>query len=150
MNKRTEKDRIAKMRQDHHDALEKLALIINPLHPITGNDTHESTKKTGLQLWRQLKRIENKAHKAATDYCNGKITCDQMEVAEAHAAQAVEKVFGKLPHGFFVNSDPRGYALKLEPFQHEDGKGKTRLAFPDLRLDSDWGSNQILAPEVSE
>jgi len=150
MNKRTEKDRIAKIRQTHHDALEKLALIINPLHPITGKDTHESTKKTGLQLWRQLKRIENKAHKAATDYCNGVISYDALQVAEAHAAQGVEKVFGKLPHGFFVNSDARGYALKLEPFQHEDGKGKTRLAFPDLRLDSDWGSNQILAPEVSE
>jgi hypothetical protein len=26
MNKRTEKDRIAKMRQDHHDALESLSL----------------------------------------------------------------------------------------------------------------------------
>ncbi|MAK37183.1 MAG: hypothetical protein CMC15_13605 [Flavobacteriaceae bacterium] len=148
MKTRQEKDRIAKARQVHHDALEKLALIINPLHPITGKDRHESTQKTGLQLWRQLKRIENKAHKAATDYCNGKISCDQMQIAENHATQAVEKVFGRLPQGFFVNYDPRGYALKLEPFQHENLKGKTLLAYPNLRLEKDWGNNQILAPEV--
>ena len=45
MKTRQEKDRIAKARQVHHDALEKLALIINPLHPITGKDTHESNNQ---------------------------------------------------------------------------------------------------------
>ena len=45
-------------------------------------------------------------------------------------------VLGGLPPGFFVNGDPRGYALKLEPGS---------VPFP---LHEDWGRYQILAPVI--
>jgi len=48
----------------------------------------------------------------------------------------LEMVLGGLPPGFFVNGDPRGYALKLEPGS---------VPFP---LHEDWGRYQILAPVI--
>ena len=143
-SRQAKKDHAARMRARHHNALEKLARIINPAHSITRKDTHPSTSKTGLQLWRALNRVEKKAHRAATAYCNGEICCEDFHAAQGNAAASVEKIFGRLPNRFIVNSDPRGYALKLES---DDTSGN--LAFPQLDLHRDWGNNQILAPEVS-
>ena len=131
--KQAKKDRAARMRARHHNALEKLARIINP-----------NASKTGVQLWRALNRVEKKAHRAATAYCNGEICCEDFHAAQGNAAASVEKIFGRLPNRFVVNSDPRGYALKLES---DDTSGN--LAFPQLELERDWGNNQILAPEVN-
>lgn len=58
-------------------------------------------------------------------------------VFSAQIRDKVEKVFGYLPEGFFVNGDPRGYALKLE------------TGSVPYRLHEDWGRYQILAPEIN-
>jgi hypothetical protein len=50
--------------------------------------------------------------------------------------EQVKKLFGgKLPEGFFVNYDARGYALKLK-----DGR---KFGYQD------WGGNGILAPDIT-
>lgn len=118
------KPHIERSRQEHHKALEAL-----------------STNGTaGLQLWRKLRRIEGEATRATTAYCNGEITTDQCDAACRKALCAVVKVLGNHPKGLWVNRDPRGYALKLDP-----DKG----AVIPAGMHKDWGGYGILAPEIN-
>jgi hypothetical protein len=112
------------MRANHHAALRGLAQSL-------GND-HDD----GLTLWRRLRRIETTVTAATTAYCNGTLTERGCDAACEYAQKQVTKLFGKLPAGFFVNRDPRGYALKLE---------EKSVAFD---LHRDWGNYQILAPLI--
>ncbi len=122
---------IKREREQHHKALEQLARSINPKSHIRG-----------LDLWRKLHRVETTARYAATAYCNGSIDIAQWESISAIASSQVEKIFGMLPTGFFVNGDPRGYALKLAS---NDATGDFATPFA---LHRDWGNNQILAPTI--
>ena len=120
-------------RQRHHAALEQLARHINPV-----------LDKSGLQLWRQLRRVELQATQATTAACNGEISQDDLDAACTKAEFAVRKSFGGcLPPKFQINRDPRGYALKLA--SSDDG---SEVATP-FALHQDWGRNQILAPEIN-
>lgn len=128
MNK-TESIKLERAR--HHNALEALARNINP-----------KSTQSGLAIYRKLHRIETVARRSAEQYCNGEIDLEQWQSVVAIATNQVESVFGMLPTGFFVNGDPRGYALKLES---DDDTGKTATPF---ELYQDWGRNQILAPTI--
>ena len=62
----------------------------------------------------------------------------------------VTKVFGgKLPIGFVINGDPRGYSLKIKEEQNrifvnsDDGKNHDQKVINY----TDWGGYGILAPE---
>lgn len=110
-------------REAHHEALRQM------LPP--------NSKATGLQVWRKLRQLEAQANAMACKQCNGEITTEQMDTFTESVTVAVGKVFGVVPPGFFVNRDPRGYALKLEP-------GSVPYA-----LHKDWGRYQILAPEIN-
>lgn len=122
----TEKDEraawIQRRRENHHKALESLATNGIP----------------GLKLWRKLRRIENRAHGFATAYCNGRIDSDDWELFQQEFTQSVKEAFGQLPPGFFINSDPRGHALKLDNEKVEIPEG----------MEKDWGGYGILAAEV--
>ncbi len=122
---------IKRERELHNAALEQLARNINPKSTLSG-----------LELWRKLHRVEVTARRAAEQYCNGDIDMNQWESISAIASSQVEKIFGMLPTGFFVNGDPRGYALKLA--SNDNG---TEAATP-FALHQDWGRNQILAPTI--
>ena len=106
---------IQKQREAHHKALERL------------------TGKPGLQVWRKLRRLEAEAHAMAERRCNdpdvslaeANNTYDR--VSEAVAALGVPQLY--------LNTDPRGYALKLPE------------GAPDYGLHRDFGGYQILAPE---
>lgn len=126
----TKTESIKREREQHHSALESLARNINP-----------KSATSGLALWRKLHRIETTTRRAAEQYCNGEIDLDQWQSVSAIATSQVEKIFGMLPTGFFVNGDPRGYALKLA--STDDGE----MATP-FQLHRDWGNNQILAPTI--
>jgi hypothetical protein len=111
-----------------------------------------------LSLWRKLRRLECEAHSAATAQCNGTVfngqpfrpdylpdgsegTPDNPTPWEAYAETVrarVAKILGEIPAGFFLNQDPRGYALKLDP---------DRGPIPD-GMRTDWGGNGILAAEI--
>lgn len=125
------KEALARRRTDHHKALEALR--------------HPSCNDSGLQMWRKLRKLENIASNAATAQCN----------AEAYGGQPfregndwenfvdgmknrVKLVFGHLPKGFCFNSDPRGYALKID---------SENVKLPE-GMHSDWGGYGILAPVI--
>ncbi len=135
--------RIDSRRKAHNAALSRLHAS-----PLGDGEDHETR---GLKMWRKLRRIEAVAHDAATAQCNGEAyngqPCrDEIQWQEFKGAIAarVASVFGFThlhpPKGFFLNSDPRGYALKLDP---------EKCTVPD-GMQTDWGGNGILAAEIDE
>lgn len=106
----------------------------------------------GLAIYRQLRRIEEVAHNAATAQCNGESYGGQpfrpdwdasgnegtdtewRQFLTGIAAKVADCFGGSLPSGFFFNGDARGYALKIEPEHVPAG------------MLMDWGRNGILAP----
>ena len=114
---------------------------------------------TGLnpvELCKKLNRIEKKAHHAATCLCNtntlhlmelNKYTgYDVKQVTEAEQDKFFEgikkqvvKILGKeAEKHFFINYDPRGYALKLKS---EFCEGK--------KIYKDFGGFGIIAPDFT-
>ena len=132
-----------RFRAQHHRSLETLRA--------------ESCTLSGLQLWRKLVQLEKLAHAGATASCNGEnirifwplfgprdydFQSDEnaWENLCKVAVDCVRNVFGRVPDGFFVNGDARGYALKLDP-------DKTTIP---AGMHTDWGRNGILAAEINE
>jgi hypothetical protein len=109
-----------KARLAHHRALETL-----------------QPKKSGIQTWRALRRLEAKAHQIATDYCNGEITAEQVEAFRIKLHSELFKTLGAIPKGFFCNLDPRGYSLKIRAHHVPEG------------MHTDWGRDGILAAEIN-
>lgn len=92
---------------------------------------------SGLDVWRKLRHLECKASRLALQMCNGpEVSEEEKERIDAQVTTGVEKLFGRPLPGFFINHDPRGYALKLEP------------GSVPYRLHEDWGRYQILAPVI--
>lgn len=98
-----------------------------------------------IKLCKRLRSLENKAHKLATDYCNGDVDTDKWEIEQSPILAAVRKVL--YPNGMtnspldcciFINGDARGYALKIK----ED-----YVRNNNLTIYRDWGGYGILAPE---
>lgn len=127
----------------HHRALETLRA--------------EHCQLSGLELWRKLVQVERLAHNGAEAACNGERIrivwplfgpreydfCNDENATEALSSvvtDCVRNIFGRVPDGFFVNLDPRGYALKLDP-------DKTTIP---AGMHTDWGRNGILAAEINE
>ena len=132
MKTTTKQQRIETERNRHNAALLALALSINP-----------ANKFSGLQLWRKLRRVETKAARLALELCNWRQSDDASEAEFEKLENQVAAIFGgNLPPKFYINRDPRGYALKLD-----SGDG-TAAATP-FELHQDWGRNQILAPEIN-
>lgn len=117
-------EHVKRWRENHHKALEALR----------GPDCHLS----GIQLWRKLRRMENVAHTAATKYCNGEIDDYTFEQVKDRTVEQINIMFGRIVVGLFVNGDPRGYALKLEPSSKPTG------------MHRDWGDYGILAAEIND
>ena len=99
----------------------------------------EALKTLGLKAgnWNRLRHIENMAHWYACKYANGEMDSDRYEAQELEIEKSVLKLFGGKLNGFFVNNDPRGYALKLN---------NETVTLPE-GLHTDWGGYGILAPE---
>jgi hypothetical protein len=98
-------------------------------------------KKLGfIGNYSQLKHIELKANREAVRYCNGEIDTDKWYTVENNLYAELQALFKnkKLPDGFFINADPRGYALKIKPQdKHIDG------------IPTDWGGYHCLCGDVS-
>lgn len=92
---------------------------------------------SGVECWRKLRKLESRAAKLALQMCNGpEVDEDEKERIDAAVTAGVEKIFGRPLPGFFINHDPRGYALKLE------------AGSVPFKLHQDWGGYQILAPLI--
>lgn len=143
------KTRIQSRRAAHHAALETLRA--------------PNCETPGAVIWQRLRRIESRAHDAATAQCNGAAYGSQpfrpdwhpdgsegtdatakltpWEVFAVSIRAEVAAVFGGvLPDGFVFNQDARGYALKLCP---------EKCAVPD-GMCTDWGRFGILAVDIND
>jgi len=65
-----------------------------------------------VKLCKQLFRLENKAHKLSTDYCNGDFKGD-IEKESEKILLKVSKILNTNTFNMFFNGDARGYALKF-------------------------------------
>ena len=119
---------VARRRAAHHSALTTLAA--------------DPAKADGLTLWRGLRWIKKHAERIILDYSNGTggVTTDNIQEKLDPIREAVRKVFGQTPKGFFVNTDPRGYALKIDPDKGTVPEG----------MATDWGRYGLLAAEIDE
>ena len=104
---------------------------------------------TGEDIYKQLRRLENAAHRLAELECNGEIDEEKAAKRSATIEKQVRKLLPRLAHfdntknaRFFLNGDPRGYALKL----HEDA-AKSIEGILGTRPHTDWGGYVILCPE---
>lgn len=113
-------------RKLHHNGLERIA-------------AQTGKPQDGLALWRKLRRLENEANIKSLAYADGQLPLAQWEHYKHWLAREIAKLFGALPKGFFINSDPRGHVLKLE---------ENSYPFAD-DMQRDWGNDIILAAEVN-
>lgn len=119
----------------------------------------------GKKISGALFKIEREANSAATAQCNAEAYNGQPYREEtatpageesentpwtdylASVRDRVARVFGRshmhpVP-GFFVNTDPRGYALKID---NDTPEGKALIEA--VKLHTDWGGYGILSPAI--
>jgi len=101
---------------------------------------------TGIEpviLCKKLRRLELKAHRLATDYCNGDIYGETFDKIEAKIMRKLQVIlFGKrFPNvPIFLNQDARGYALKIDDIWLREKRHD---------IYKDWGGYGIIAPDFS-
>lgn len=109
--------------------------------------------------FRTLRTLENRAHRNAELYCGSSyhdgvtnrwidlsIDSEEYERRQERIIEQVKALFnGELPTGFFINGDPRGYALKINA-GNEAGMTYHPEYIPE-GMHTDWGGYGILAPE---
>lgn len=102
----------------------------------------DATIPTPTPLCKKLRQLELKATRYTEKLCNGGTRPDlseaerKLEIIELQ----VKKILNiKDDNTFFINRDPRGYALKLSEEYSKDKK-----------IYKDWGGYGILAPDFSE
>ena len=109
------------------------------------------TSKGNIALCKSLRRLEAKAHKLATDYCNGEngVNSDNWEALTTPILKKVCKLLNVKPsvnmcpddsYPIKLNGDARGYALKIE-----DSYVREHC----LKIYRDMGGYGILAPDLS-
>jgi len=107
-----------------------------------------ATERDPVALCKKLRRIETRANKYATDQCNGHGPSidsikheEKIRSFENTVCNLTMAGFPLLSEmGFFINMDPRGYALKLDD-------AWTRTHAPHMHRD--WGGYGILAPDLT-
>lgn len=106
-----------------------------------------ATERDPIALCKKLRRLEAKASKITTDYCNGDFDDGENgEKLDAALDPILAKVnailgnMGKNPVPVFINRDPRGYALKIEDVWMHNKQP---------RLWRDFGGYGIIAPEIT-
>ena len=101
----------------------------------------DAKQKDPVKLCKSLRRYEGKAERVSLALCNGDI-----EYSEGH--NELEKLHNKVmallkpshARPFFINSDPRGYALKI----YSDDS-----SIQQFDLHRDMGGYGILAPDFT-
>ena len=97
-----------------------------------------------MRAYKRLRRVERETNRATVAHCE--VPNFDWEKARENAEFKVKRIFGgKLPPGFFVDGDPRGYALKIDGGQSYEGDFHPEY-IPE-GLHKDFGGYGILAPE---
>ena len=108
------------------------------------------TKYDNVTLCKKLLRLETKAHRLATDYCNGDngVTAENWDSLTNPILEKVNKILGNddkhilashVP--IFINGDCRGYALKINDDYVRMCEKVNKSVYKD------WGGYGILAPD---
>ena len=106
---------------------------INNLATIAGIEMHKAEK-----AYKSLRRLEAKANRICTRECN-EANFDGSNQLEAIKKRVLELLPGL--KGFFINTDPRGYSLKITEDETKALRAK------GINIYTDWGGYGILAPE---
>ena len=93
-----------------------------------------------MALCRKLRRLEARANRLALRQCNGPaLTEDAHNTAQDAILADVLALLGSRPNTrIFINTDPRGYAIKIES---EDAR--------TLDITRDLGGYGIIAPDLT-
>jgi len=94
----------------------------------------------GEEVYNKLQRLERKASRITTAQCNG----DANEKADKDLERIEKQIKQLLPNlkSFFINGDPRGYALKFKESEVQE------LRISGYYPHTDFGGYGILAPEL--
>lgn len=105
-----------------------------------------ATERDPVKLCKQLRALEVQAHGIAERECSGPVFSDP-ETPHTLRGVILRKVENLLGNGegtntpnVFVNSDPRGYALKISA---------EYVKVFDLDIAKDWGGYGLIAPEFN-
>lgn len=112
--------------QKHYEALNKLSIL-------TGGKVTD-----GKKLSCKLLKIEKEVYKYILSYSNGDTEDIYEELNKARTE--VLTLFPKLRY-FFINTDPRGYSLKIN-------LDKATEDYKNIGLQRDWGGYGLLAPVI--
>ena len=93
-----------------------------------------------VKLCKKLLRLETKAHKLATDFCNGEVDQIEFDTKGDKILKKVETILKDKKH-LLLNGDARGYALKIDD---------NFLRINNLSIFRDWGGFGIVAPDFRE
>ena len=93
-----------------------------------------------VKLCKKLLRLENKAHRLATDYCNGDVDQIEFDTKGDKILKKVETILKDKKH-LLLNGDARGYALKIDD---------NFLRINNLSIFREWGGFGIVAPDFRE
>lgn len=108
----------------------------------------------GVQLCNRLRRIESEAERHAVGWCNadGAYRTMTEEQVNAITDKILAKVVALLNPDpsipIFINTDPRGYQLKID--DEWIRKGMVDKRWSELPIHTDWGGYGILAPDFNE
>ena len=109
-----------------------------------------ATERDPVSLCKKLRRLEAKASRITTDYCNGYFDAgangEKLDAALDAILAKVNAILGNnaqypvLNVPVFINRDPRGYALKIDDVWIHNNHP---------RLYRDFSGYGILAPEIT-
>jgi hypothetical protein len=98
-------------------------------------------EQNGADLYRKLRRLETAVNRLAEQACNYPGYDQPLAQKVAYTKKRIQEIFGKPIPGFFVNTDPRGYALKIS-----DEIERNVLYTKGIYLERDMGGYALLAP----
>lgn len=109
-----------------------------------------ATERDPVALCKKLRRLETKASRICTDYCNGDFDAgengEKLDAALDSILAKVNAILGNKPEDIlravpvFINRDPRGYAMKIDDVWMHNKQP---------RLYRDFGGYGIIAPEIN-
>jgi len=88
-----------------------------------------------VKLCKRLRKIEKVMRQACLAYCNGLMDIQTLENVEIKANEQLRKILGDASSQVVINTDPRGYSLKIDN--------------PPHTIYRDFGGYGIVAPDLS-
>lgn len=130
LNKR---ERRAQQLLCHYITCERLGRLLGMQKP--------DGKKISVALW----KAEKAGQKHGERVCNDPhyLIVEQNNKTEGIRVSVKAALGGTLPPGFFINSDPRGYALKIDDASPIAGQLR------EIGMHRDMGGYFILSPEIT-